>query len=133
MVGEIVDLKLVKNKRIYWDFIRELRSDDRVQDGFIQKVKITKEQQASYMEKHNDDYWICLCDGYPAGFVGNIDGDIRVAVHPMFQRKGVGKFMINELMKKNNGHAKIKIDNEASLALFRSCGFKDKYIILEKE
>ena len=27
---------------------------------------------------------------------------------------------------------KVKIDNEASLKLFKSCGFENKYIIMEK-
>ena len=60
--------------------------------------------------------------------------DIRVATHPDFQGKGVGKFMIESLMEAHPlSFAKVKIDNEASLGLFESCGFKRKYYILERE
>ena len=46
---------------------------------------------------------------------------------------GVGKFMINEIMKIfPKSYAKVKIENEASLKLFESCGFEKKYYVLEK-
>lgn len=129
-----MSLEFVTNESKYWDFIRVLRSNDDVQTGFLENVKITKEQQEAYMAKYNDNYWICLLDGEPAGYIGEIDDDIRVAVDPKFQKRGVGKFLVNNLMKiKPTSYARVKIDNLASLALFRSCGFKDKLIVLEKE
>ena len=69
----------------------------------------------------------------PVGFVGQIDGDIRVAVDPEYQGKGVGKFMINQIMKLHpESIAKVKLGNEASIRLFESCGFEKKYYILER-
>ena len=54
--------------------------------------------------------------------------------HPDFQKRGIGKFMINELMARHpQSVAKVKIENEASLRLFESAGFKKKYYILEKD
>ena len=51
-----MNLKLIPNKKNYWEFIRLLRADKRVQSGFIQNtLKITKEQQEKYMEKYNDN------------------------------------------------------------------------------
>ena len=42
--------------------------------------------------------------------------------------------MINSLITLHpDAFAKVKIDNEASVKLFESCGFKKKYYILEKE
>ena len=116
---------LVKNERKYWEFIRELRSNDLVQDGFIETVQITPEQQEKYMEIHNDEYWVCLDGETPVGFVGSVDNDIRVCTHPDHQKKGHGKFMINELMRLvPTSFAKVMHDNEASNRLFISCGFK---------
>ena len=70
----------------------------------------------------------------PIGYTGIIDDDIRVATHPGHQGRGVGKFMINEIMKINpQAFAKVKLENEASVKLFESCGFKKKYYILEKQ
>jgi GNAT superfamily N-acetyltransferase len=118
-------MKLIKNKEEYWDFIRILRSNEKVQDGFIENVKISKEQQKAYMKKHNDEYYVCLVNEEPIGFVGSVDNDIRVCTHPDYQKMGYGKFMINELMRLlPNSFAKVKFDNTPSNALFRACGFK---------
>ena len=127
-------IKLVKNEKKYWEFIRELRCDKEIQDGFVENVTITSEQQIKYMKQYNDNYLVCLVNGQPAGYVGEIDGDIRVATHKSFQGKGIGTFMINEIMRiRQNLYAKVKIDNASSLALFKKCGFKVKYYLLEKD
>ena len=74
-----------------------------------------------------------MIDGTPAGYVGVIDRDIRVATHPDYQGKGVGKFMINAMMNLHpDAFAKVKIENIPSLRLFEACGFTKKYYILEK-
>lgn len=127
-------MELVQNKYQYWEFIRTLRNHPDVKGGFIQQDEIEQQQHENFMLRYGLFFYVCLIDNQPAGYVGVIDDDIRVATHPDFQGKGVGKFMINQLMEMNpNAFAKVKIDNEASLRLFRSCGFKEKYYILEKE
>ena len=126
-------MELVKNEQKYWEFIRNLRNHPVIKRGFIQQGDITLEYHQKFMNKYGEKYYICLVDNVPAGFVGQINGDIRVATHPDFQGKGVGKFMIKEVMKKHPGSfAKVKMENEASTKMFESCGFKKKYFILEK-
>ena len=132
-------MKLVKNEEKYWDFIRRVRNDPEIQVGFVEKVNITPDQQAKYMAKYNDCYYICLSEeNEPIGFVGEVDDDIRVAVIREYQKRGVGKFMINELMKlRPDSYAKMKHDNIASKKLFESCGFTyvkadDKFYYYEK-
>ena len=128
MVKELVDCQ-----NEYWEFVRLLRSNPQVQGGFIDKVNITKEQQIKYMTNHYQFYRICLVDKVPAGFVGVISDDIRVCTDPSFQKRGVGKFMIEEIMKEfPSAFAKVKIENEASLKLFESCGFTKQFYILKK-
>lgn len=128
-----MNLRFVKNEEKYWEFIRNLRNHPQIKKGFVQQEEIPIENHKKFMTKYGNLFYICLCDGDPAGYVGVINKDIRVATHPGFQGKGVGKFMINEIMcKYPNACAKIKIKNEASLRLFKSCGFKEKYYILEK-
>ena len=127
-------MRLVKNNGIYWEFIRELRNHPDVKTGFIKQEHISKKQHYRFMEKHGLNYFICLFDNSPAGYVGVINGDIRVATHPEYQGLGVAKYMINELMKMYpESYAKVKLDNEASIKLFESCGFNKKYYILEKK
>jgi len=130
----MVDLKLVKNSPKYWEFIRRLRNMDGVCQGFIQQEEITEIEQATYMLEHNNDFWLCLVEKIPAGFVGVIDNDIRVATHPDFQGMGIGSFMINQIINIHpDAVAKVKLDNPTSLKLFEKCGFKKKYYLLEKE
>lgn len=129
-----MNLTIVKNNPQYWEFVRQLRNMRGVREGFIHQQEISAIQQAEYMLKYNSNFWICLVDGEPGGYVGIIDNDIRVATHPHFQGKGVGSFMINEIMKIHpNAMAKVKLNNKASIKLFEKCGFKKKYYLLEKE
>jgi len=125
-------MELVKNSYLYWEFIRNLRNLDGVREGFIQQEIITQQQQQAYMSQYNDCFYICLYKGKPAGYIGVIDNDIRVATHPDYQGKGVGSFMVKEIKKLQPlSVAKVKLDNKASLALFKKCGFKIKYYLLE--
>lgn len=123
-------LELLPNHPDFYDFIRQLRNDERVQPGFVQKVSITEAEQQVYMAKYHSHYFVCLADGQPAGYIGEIDGDIRLATHPSFQRIGVGRFMVTELLKRRPKiRARVKADNQPSLALFRSLGFVEEFVI----
>lgn len=127
-------MELVNCTKVYWEFIRTLRNDPRVADGFIQTTHITPEMQEQYMSAHSQFYRVALINGVPAGYVGVIEDDIRVCTHPDFQGKGVGKFMINKCMEIwPTAFAKVKINNEASLKLFEACGFTKKYYYLTKD
>ena len=127
-------IKVVRNREMYWDFIRDLRNNPKVKKGFIKQEFISRKEHIKFMSKHGLKFFVCLVNDKPAGYAGVIDGDIRVATHPDFQGMGVGKHMINRLMVMfPDSHAKVKLDNEASVRLFESCGFKKKYYILEKD
>lgn len=126
-------MELTQCSEQYWEFIRILRNNPRVTNGFIQTTHITSEMQKQYMSTHSQFYRVALVDGTPAGYVGVIEDDIRVCTHPDFQGKGVGKFMINKCMEIwPTAFAKVKINNKASLKLFEACGFTKKYYYLEK-
>lgn len=127
-------MRLVECDEKYWEFVRLLRIDKRVIDGFIKTDNITQEMQKNYMEKNSNFFRVALIDDEPVGFIGVIDDDIRVCTHPEHQNKGVGKFMVENIKKiYPKAFAKIKIGNEKSLKLFESCGFKIKYFILETD
>ena len=127
-------LKLEKNRKEYWDFIRLLRSDKRVQDGFIEESNISIKEQATYMNEYNNNYYVCLCDNIPCGFIGEINGDIRLCTSPEYQGKGIGSFMIREITKiRPNIFAKVKIENTSSLRAFEKAGYVKKYYLLEPQ
>jgi len=116
---------IVECTKEYWEFVRQLRMDARVIDGFLETTPITEEQQTKYMISNSQNYRICLFDGKPAGYVGVIEDDIRVCTHPDFFGMGVGKFMIKSAMAIwPTAYAKVKLGNIASDKLFLSCGFE---------
>ena len=116
---------IVECTKEYWEFVRKLRMDARVIDGFLETKPITEEEQIKYMISNAQNYRICLFDGRPAGYVGVIDDDIRVCTHPDFFGMGVGKFMIKSAMAIwPTAYAKVKLGNIASDKLFLSCGFE---------
>lgn len=106
---------------------------DGVREGFIEQNIITRQQHEKYMKENTDFFWICIVEDNPAGYIGIINDDIRIATHPDYQGIGAASFMINQVMEINpNAQAKVKIKNEKSLKLFQKNGFKKKYYLLEK-
>lgn len=118
-------MEIVECGKEYWEFVRKLRMDVKVVDGFLETKPITEEQQIKYMKGNSHRYRIALLDGRPAGYVGVIEDDIRVCTHPNFFGMGVGKFMIKSAIAIwPTAYAKVKIGNIASDKLFISCGFE---------
>ena len=81
-----MELKLVKNEEKYFEFIRNLRNNKENQKGFLEQVSITKEQQKNYMSKYGDDYYICLKENIPVGYIGVVDNDIRVCTDTKYKK-----------------------------------------------
>ena len=130
----IKNLSYVKCTKEYWDFVRVLRNDPTVQDGFIENAHITPKMQIGYMTKYADDYRVCLLGDTPVGYFGVIDDDIRVCTSPQYQGKGCGQYMMKECIEIwPTCFAKIKIGNTASERLFLAAGFKPKFTIFKYE
>ena len=55
-----MELKLVKNEKKYYEFIRLMRVLPENQKGFLEKVDITEDQQEKYMQKYKDCYYLFL-------------------------------------------------------------------------
>ena len=45
--------KMVECDDNYWEFVRTLRNNPEVQDGFIESGYISKENQITYMQKNS--------------------------------------------------------------------------------
>jgi GNAT superfamily N-acetyltransferase len=119
------EIKLLPCEQSYWEFVRLLRLDQRVSEGFIETKQISPEDQVKYMLVRQQDYRVALIGEEPVGYVGVVDEDIRICTHPDAQGKGVGKFMLAEIQKIwPNAHAKIKHSNIASKQLFVSADFE---------
>lgn len=104
--------------------------DERVAYGFIEKANITPEQQKKYMAVHWTQFFIALIEDTPVGFVGCVNGEIRICTHPDFQRSGVGVFMMLEIMKRfPTAVARVKIQNKASQKMMEASGLTARYTI----
>lgn len=127
-------MKIVNNEKKYWNFILNLRNDEQIKKGFISQDKIEKKDHEIYMDIYGSDYFICLIDEEPVGFVGVVKNDIRFAVSLEHQGKGIGNFMISFIKNKYpQAAAKVKIENENSLKCFTKNGYKIRYYLLENE
>jgi len=126
-------MELVDCDRKYWSFLLYLRNT--LRSNFIEQDTITEHIHECFMSRNHGSYKVCLgSTSEPLGFIGCVNGDIRIAVDPKEQGEGVGKFMLeNFIIEDQSAFAKIKVDNQASLNLFESCGYKKKYYILENE
>jgi ribosomal protein S18 acetylase RimI-like enzyme len=124
-------LEFVNNEEKYYEFIRLLRMNRLVSYGFVQQTYITPEQHKIYMDRYGSCYYICLADGVPAGYVGAVNDDIRVATLPEYQRVGLGSFMVRELLKRHPSvYARIKVDNSISSNFFKKLGFNLAFYIM---
>lgn len=124
-------LEFVENEEKYYEFIRLLRIDSRVAYGFVDHSHITPEQQKIYMSQYGKRYYICLSDNVPVGFIGAVGDDLRIAILPEYQRKGIGSFMVGELLKRHpTVYARMKIDNTVSASFFKKLGFTLSYYIM---
>lgn len=119
-----------------WEFIRWLRN--LTKDNFIHQHEITKQEHQDFMMKNYQNYYVALinpADWTPIGFVGDVDGDIRFAVHPDYQGKKVGTKLLQFIKEKYpNSYGKVKKDNIASRKAFLSAGYleaveNEKYIL----
>ncbi len=118
---------LVTNTKEYWPFILKLRNE--LRSNFISQDVISEEEHLGFMEKVGDKYYICLKEGIPAGWIGVIDNDIRLAVDPVFQRQGIGKFMLSEIkVAFPRASSKIFFENVSSQNLFKSLDIDFKVI-----
>ena len=53
-------MELVRCTTKYWEFVRQLRMDERVIDGFLETTAITEEQQNKYMIGNAHNYRIAV-------------------------------------------------------------------------
>jgi len=113
----------------YYEFVREMRMHPKNVAGFLEDADISPEDQIEYMKKYGENYFVALSQGEPVGYVGVIDNDIRICTHPQHQGKGVGRFMLSEIMKLYpQATGQILKENLSSRKLFNFCKVPYKLI-----
>jgi GNAT superfamily N-acetyltransferase len=129
MVSAILpELQFVDNEEKYFDFIRVLRNT--LRSSFLEQAIITPDEQVAYMHRYKLHYYIALYRSMPAGFIGIINNDLRLAVQPEYQRLGIASFMLSEIRKKNIPFTvRVKASNHASQCFFEKNGFSREGVV----
>lgn len=128
-------MELVECTSEYWEFVRIIRTHHSNQKYFLTQTKITPEQQIEFMNKNSSRYKICLLDNVPVGYIGLIkENEITYCVHPDYQSKGIGTFMVSEFVKLYDSlTAYVLPENIGSNKVFEKLGFtKQIYYIKNK-
>ena len=130
--------------------IFQWRNHPKVRKYFFDSREITYSEHKKWFEKSlkRDDRIILLAydDSQAVGVIRfdflksePLKAEIDIYVDPEFQKQGLGKEILIEgenWLKKNTQIktllSKVKEDNQASVKIFRYCGFKPKYIFFEK-
>lgn len=110
----------------YWEFVRTIRTHSDNQKYFLTQPNITCEQQIKYMTEHSHRYKVCLLDNIPVGYIGIIkENEITYCVHPDYQGRGIGTFMVSEFIKMYDFlTAYVLPKNIGSSKVFEKLGFK---------
>ena len=118
------ELTFISARDIDYEFIRSLRNAPELSRGFIVQVHITPEQQADYMAKYANCYFVALKKNEPVGFIGVVGGDLRLAVAREHQRQGIASYMLRQIEAHCIDYiVRVKPDNIASLRMFMKNGF----------
>ena len=119
----MLELKFEECREEYWDFMRCLRSDPRVQAGFVDQVSITADEQRTFMMRNGQHYQIALIGTRPVGyfgFIGPSRSEVTICVLPEESGKGIGRMLIKKsLTYGDRVWAKVKNDNIPSLRIMK--------------
>jgi hypothetical protein len=127
-VGGTKDWTLRPASPEVWEDIRQIRNAHRFR--FQQTDVIDAATHRSFMQKHWSTYRVAVAVDHNGdserviGFIGQVQGDVRIGSHPEYLRIGVGKYMLRCLLRDNpDVTLKARRENHACLALTRSFGY----------
>lgn len=111
-----------------------------------EKERVSADELTRYKDRpvYDPDLWIALKDNHigeiAATGIAELDQSIRegvlewIQVSPEYRRRGLGRFLVNELLFRMKGKADFvtvsgRMDHQTNpFALYRSCGFQDPVI-----
>ena len=125
-----------------WEFISEVRNAS--SECFFSEGYIYPDEHEDFMKKHGINYFVGRNQNDKIGFIGEVDGDIRLAIAPRFRGKRLATAMLiffQENLALKTLKAKVKANNYASIKTFERAGWvkiatksigNEKYVIFEK-
>lgn len=118
-----------------WEFIRQLRNLTR--EGFFSQAEVTPPEHRAFMSKHGYNYFIATVEGHKVGFIGEVKGDVRLAVAPEYRGRGIATRMLGffgEVCGNAVLTAQVKKENIASIKAFLKSGWEqgEEYVTFKK-
>jgi RimJ/RimL family protein N-acetyltransferase len=121
MSGNKLQIESCEEK--YYKFMYDTRFHPEIKKGFITQEAVSFEEHCKYLDKYKNNYYICIDENKPIGYIGVIDDDIRFAVSSEYQGFGVGTFMLDYIKNKYpKARGKIFDWNISSQKVFEKVG-----------
>lgn len=126
-----------------WNFILNLRNNEKYRDFFYSAGKITKKDHFDYMikQKSNPNFvnWIICYGKSDVGYVRIFDNDVSIMLDDKFRNKGIGSIALELLeIEAKKLHisklvGRVMIDNKSSKKIFEKNNYKLRMYWLEKK
>lgn len=115
----------------HYEAIRLIRNDNR--EAFWCTEEIDSETHEKFMKLHFKTYRVALHEGEVVGFVGHVEGDLRISCVLSQQGTGLAHFMYSAFLEEFPFvTVRVKKSNVRSLNFFKKLGYKPEPSALAK-
>ena len=126
-----------------WNYILNLRNNDKFRENFYQQHKISKTEHFEYLnkQKSNPNFfnWIICYGKNDVGYIRILDNDVSIMIDEKFHNLDIGSksLKILEIEAKSLGITKlvgrVMNENKSSKKIFQKNNYKLKMYWFEKE
>lgn len=126
-----------------WNYILNLRNNDKFRENFYQQHKISKTEHFEYLnkQKSNPNFfnWIICYGKNDVGYIRILDNDVSIIIDEKFHNRDIGSKSLKllEIEAKSVGITKlvgrVMYENKSSKKIFQKNNYKLKMYWLEKE
>ena len=126
-----------------WNYILNLRNNDKFRENFYQQHRISKTEHSKYLlkQKSNPNFfnWIICYGKNDVGYVRILDNDVSIMIDEKFHNMNIGSksLKVLEIEAKSLGITKlvgrVMYENKSSKKIFQKNNYKLKMYWFEKE
>ena len=126
-----------------WNYILNLRNNDKFRENFYQQHKISKTEHSEYLikQKSNPKFfnWIICYGKNDVGYIRILDNDVSIIIDEKFHNRDIGSksLKVLEIEAKSLGITKlvgrVMYENKSSKKIFQKNNYKLKMYWFEKE
>ncbi len=136
-------VSLRKTLKKDWNYILNLRNNDKFRENFYQQHRISKTEHSEYLlkQKSNPNFfnWIICYGKNDVGYVRILDNDVSIMIDEKFHNMDIGSksLKVLEIEAKSLGITKlvgrVMYENKSSKKIFQKNNYKLKMYWFEKE